>query len=465
MWIEPSINNISSGISQNFEVNEPSPAIITEIEKGSIGEELGFEKGDQLISINGIKPRDLIDYQYLIAEENINISVKGKDNQYYSLDIEKDLDEGLGLVFSEALFDGLKQCNNNCPFCFIDQQPEGRRNTLYLKDDDYRMSFLFGSYLTLTNLLTSDWERIKTQRLSPLFVSVHATDPEIRIKLLQNKRARKIMEQIEWFSKNSLQIHTQIVVCPGINDGKILIKTLKDLFEYGRGPEKTVISAAVVPVGLTKFRPDNDGLKPIDKSFATEVIHCVEKMQDEFQLTIQSRFAWLSDEWYLIAQKPLPSREVYEDLPQQENGVGSIRAFLEAMDLATSNLPKAIKRRRHCSWVVGKIVEDALKPICERLNNIDHLSINLFGLTSPYWGQENVVTGLLTGEDLINGLQNQNLGSELLVPSIMLKQGEDVFLDDMTVEEVSTTLDISIRIVDGPSDIVNAAINSKAEMI
>ena len=434
------------------------PAVVQSIEAGSIGEEIGFEIGDQIISINGVKPRDLIDYKFLIADENLQLKILDEKGNTHKIEIEKDHDDGLGLAFTEALFDGLKQCNNQCPFCFIDQQPSGKRKSLYLKDDDYRLSFLYGSYLTLTNLCDQDWLRIDEQRLTPLFVSVHATEPSLRSQLLRNPNAIDLLKQLNWFSKKRIQIHAQIVVCPDINDGKALEKTINDLFEFAQGDYPVVLSAAVVPVGLTRFRPSNDGLIPVDAKCATKVINQIEPMQKFFHEATGSRFAWLSDEWYLIANKPLPTLNSYEDLPQKENGVGSIRSFLQAMDEATVNLPKTILQKRTCSWVVGKLVENELLKPCRRLNKIGNLKINLYGLSSPYWGQEQIVTGLLTGQDLLKGLEGKNLGDELLLPSVMLKQGEKIFLDDMTLQELCLSLNVSVRIVHDAQDIVNGAL-------
>ena len=438
--------------------NKVKPAVVASIEEGSIGEELGFEIGDQLISINGVKPRDLIDYKFLIAEENIQLKVLDEKGKIHRINIEKEYDDELGIAFTEALFDGLKQCNNKCPFCFIDQQPSGKRKSLYLKDDDYRLSFLYGSYLTLTNLSEQDWQRIDQQRLTPLFVSVHATEPHLRSKLLRNPKAIDLLNQLVWFSQKRIQIHAQIVVCPGINDGKALERTINDLFNFAQGDFPVVLSAAIVPVGLTRFRPSNDGLIPVDSTCATKVINQVEPMQQIFYQSTGSRFAWLSDEWYLIAKKPLPSLNSYEDLPQKENGVGSIRSFLKAMDEATRNLPIKINQKRTCSWVVGKLVENELQKPCSRLNKINNFTMHLYGIPSPYWGQEQIVTGLLTGQDLIKGLQGKELGDELLLPSVMLRQGEKIFLDDMTLQELSSSLNVSIRIVHDADDIVNKAL-------
>ena len=460
MWNEPSAGIAVSAIESGSAVRQPQPAVVDQVEQGSIGEELGFQPGDQLMSINGIRPRDLIDYRYLCVDEELHLEVRDASGVLHQVDLEKDADDGLGLGFTEALFDGLRQCNNHCPFCFIDQQPPGHRHSLYLKDDDYRLSFLYGSYLTLTNLTEADWQRIDQQRLSPLYVSVHATEPNLRERLLVNPRAGLLMQQLAWFGERDLQIHAQVVVCPGLNDGAALERSLRDLASHASGDWPAVLSAAVVPVGLTRFRPPDDGLVPVDPACARTVIDQVEVLQREFQQQLGTRFAWLSDEWYLIAGLPLPPRPEYEDLPQQENGVGTIRAFLEALDDATQSLPERIDQPRRCSWVVGRIVESALRPVTDRLNAIEGLKVDLHGLPSPYWGQDQVVTGLLTGEDLLQGLEGLDLGDELLLPSVMLRQGQPVFLDDITLEQLRQSLPVPVRIVHGAADIVAAAVGS-----
>ena len=458
MWNEPSAGVAVTALDPASPSRQPEPAVVASVESGSIGEELGFEPGDQLLSINGVRPRDLIDYRYLIVEEELTLEVRDSAGELHCVELEKDADDGLGLGFTEALFDGLRQCTNRCPFCFIDQQPPGHRDSLYLKDDDYRLSFLYGSYLTLTNLSDADWERIEQQRLTPLFVSVHATDPDLRSTLLENPRAGKLLQQLEWFAQRKLQIHAQVVVCPGLNDGDALVNTLRDLAGFAGVEWPAVLSAAVVPVGLTRFRPPGDGLRAVTPEDASRVIDAVEPLQSEFQGRFGSRFVWLSDEWYLIAGRPLPPRVSYEDLPQQENGVGTIRAFLESLDEATESLPERVVEPLRSSWVVGRLVDKALETVTERLNGIEGVFLQMHGLPSPYWGQDQVVTGLLTGQDLLDGLKDQDLGDQLLLPSVMLRQGQPVFLDDMTLDQVQAQLPVPIRIVHGAADIVAAVL-------
>jgi putative radical SAM enzyme (TIGR03279 family) len=433
---------------------------VVSVEAGSIGDELGFQPGDRLLSINGVRPRDLIDFQMLVGEEDLRLEVEDPAGEVHVIELEKDADDGLGLAFSEALFDGLRQCNNRCPFCFIDQQPPGHRRSLYLKDDDYRLSFLYGSYLTLTNLSAADWQRIEAQRLSPLYVSVHATNPELRSRLLVNPRAALLLDQLRWFAERRLQIHAQVVVCPGLNDGEALGRTLQDLADFAEGDWPAVLSTAVVPVGLTRFRPAHDNLVPVDQAAAVAVIRQVEALQEAFQRRLDSRFAWLADEWYLIAGLPLPPRTDYEDLPQRENGVGSIRGFLEELDQATAQLPQSLAVPQRLSWVVGAVVAGALEPVVERLNRVEGLDLRLHGLPSPYWGQDLVVTGLLTGADLIEGLQGRDLGERLLLPKLMLRQGESVFLDDMTLEQLQAQLPVPIQPIGSAEELVAVCIGS-----
>ena len=461
MWNEPSAGIALAAAGGEPASRLPQPAVVADVEPGSIGEELGFQPGDRLLSINGIRPRDLIDFQVLQGGEELTLEVEDPGGSLHVVELEKDPDDGLGLAFTEALFDGLRQCNNHCPFCFIDQQPPGHRRSLYLKDDDYRLSFLYGSYLTLTNLTAADWQRIEEQRLSPLFVSVHATDPQLRSRLLVNPRAALLMEQLRWFAERRLQIHAQIVVCPGLNDGAALERTLGDLAAFGSGDWPAVLSAAVVPVGLTRFRPSGDELRPVTPGLAAAVIDQVEPLQQSFRQTLGSRFAWLSDEWYLMAGRPLPPRPDYEDLPQRENGVGSIRGFLEELDQATRCLPESVDVPRRFSWVVGRLVAGALRPVVDRLDAVEGLELILHGLPSPYWGQDQVVTGLLTGADLIEGLAGCDLGEKLLLPRVMLRQGEDVFLDDLSLAQVQAALSVPIQLIGGADDLVAACVSTK----
>ena len=437
------------------------PAHITQVLPNSIAAEMGFEPGDKLVAINGEKPRDLIDYRFLMADEFLELEVLDAQGDRHVLEIEKDYDEDLGLGFDTALFDGLLQCNNHCPFCFIDQQPPGKRASLYYKDDDYRLSFLYGSYLTLTNLTAPEWDRIARLRLSPLYVSVHATDAAVRSRLLKNPRAGQILDQLAWFQARDLQLHAQVVVCPGFNDGAVLRQTLEDLSRFHHGDIPTVISVAIVPVGLTRFRPDHDELRPVTPADAQAVIGLVDPLQSDCLTRLGTRFIWLADEWFLIAGLPLPPPSLYEDYPQLENGVGSIRSFLTAFEDALRDLPEAVTVPRRFTWVVGNVVEQAFQPLADRLNQVDGLTVTIVGIASAYWGQTLTVTGLLTGHDLLSTLQHQDLGDGILLPSVMLKQGDTCFLDDMTVADLETQLGVPILICNGIQGLLQQALGDR----
>ncbi len=425
------------------------PVLITRILPDSIAAEVGLAAGDRLVAINGQSPRDLIDYQFFCADEFLELAILDRRGKTHTIEVEKDYDEDLGLEFDSALFDSLIQCTNKCPFCFIDQQPPGKRESLYFKDDDYRLSFLYGSYLTLTNLPQKEWDRIAAMRLSPLFVSVHATEPDVRSRLLKNDRAGRLMDQLAWFQSNDLQIHAQIVLCPGINDGEHLTRTLTDLAQFHRGDFPAVASAAVVPIGLTRFRPADDELTPVTREKAREVIAQVQALQTQFKSELGATFAWLADEWFLLAEQEVPPETHYEDYPQIGNGVGSIRQFIKQFEMAAAKrLPESVSPRR-LVWVVGNAVELAFRPIVDRLNQVAGLDIRMVALNSDYWGQTMTVTGLLTGQDILAALGGQDLGDGIVLPSVMLKQGEAVFLDDMTVADLAADLGTRIWIADG----------------
>ncbi|MDX2232713.1 MAG: TIGR03279 family radical SAM protein [Leptolyngbyaceae cyanobacterium bins.349] len=430
------------------------PALITAVEPDSIAAEIGFEAGDRLVSINGQRPRDLIDYRFLCADEVLELEVLDAKGKLHQVEIEKDYDDDLGLEFATALFDGLIQCNNRCPFCFIDQQPPGKRDSLYFKDDDYRLSFLYGSYLTLTNLTQREWDRIEQLRLSPLYVSVHATEPEIRSRLLKNPRAGQLLDHLRWFQARHLQIHAQVVVCPGMNDRAHLTQTLLDLAQFHQDEIPAVASVAVVPVGLTRFRPVADELVPVTPEKAQEVIAQVQALQTKFRQQFGSTFVWLADEWFLIAGQELPPESHYEDYPQIGNGVGSIRQFLKAFQQAAKQLPRQLSTPRRYTWVVGNAVEQAFQPILNRLNQVAGLTVNMVAIASHYWGQEISVTGLITGQDILQALQGKDLGDAILLPTVMLKHDEPKFLDDMTVDDLSHALQTPILPIDGTNGLM-----------
>ena len=300
---------------------------IEEIIKDSIADEIGIKKGDKILSINSIKPKDIIDYSFIINDEIINLLVEHKNGELEEYEIEKDFDEDLGIVFTSAVFDNVKKCTNHCIFCFVDQQPKGLRDSLYVKDDDWRLSYIQGTYVTLTNFTQSDWERIEKYHISPLFVSIHTTNPDLRVKMTRNPKAGNIIEQLKKFKKIKTKIHAQIVLCPDINDGEELKRTLDDLSQF-----KSIIkSIAIVPLGISKYRIEE--LKKVDKKVALETI----KIVDEFNKKIKKQIAMASDEFFLLAGVDIPNKKYYGDFLQIEDGVGAIRLLKDSFEKCQKN--------------------------------------------------------------------------------------------------------------------------------
>jgi len=422
-------------------------AEIASVIPGSIGSELGLEKGDVLISINGIVPQDLIDYRYLTADEFIDVEIEKLNQQRVLLEIEKDVDEDLGIVFAQDTFDGMKRCKNKCIFCFVDQMPSNLRESLYLKDDDYRLSLLYGNFITLTNLTEEDFQRITKMHISPIYISVHSTEPELRKKMLNNPEAGKIMKSISRLAKAGIEMHTQIVLCPGINDGQRLKESIIKLQEYW--PQ--VKSIAVVPVGLTKHQK-NPSLRPYTAMEAKEIVLDISLIQQRSQKKIGTNLVFLADELYLLAKYEIPSYDYYEGFPQIENGVGLVRYLWSEFQKASVDLPKALNTPREIIFVTGMSGGAVLRPIRERLNMIENLKADVIQIKNEFFGSTVTVAGLLTGHDLISGLKDwretQTLTPEIFITSTMLKYEEDVFLDNMTVTEVENILDCKINVLE-----------------
>ena len=323
--------------------------IIESIKQGSIADELGLEPGDELLTINGEKPQDLIDYRFMCADDQLEIEVQKKNDEVWSCEIEKEYDEDLGLGFTSDTFGGIRNCANKCLFCFVDQMPANLRDSLYVKDDDYRMSFLHGNFVTLTNLSEKDLTRIITMRLSPLYISVHTTNPELRVKMLGNKQAGKIMEQLTALAENGIEMHTQIVLCPEVNDGNELERSISDL--TGLWPQ--VKSVAVVPVGLTRYRNDLFMLRKFTAAEAGRLINMVDEFQKKFTRKYGTPLVYLADEFYVMAQKDFPSDDSYGEYPQLENGVGLVRLFYDSFSELESSLPDSVEKHVKIALVTG----------------------------------------------------------------------------------------------------------------
>ena len=393
------------------------PAIVSSVVKGSIAEELEIQAGDEVVSIDDSKMLDMIDYNFLCKSDLLTIEIKKLNGEVEVIELEKDYDEDLGIVFESAVFDRIKPCLNHCIFCFVDQQPKGLRDTLYVKDDDYRLSYLQGTYITLTNLTDRDRDRIKRMRLGPFYVSVHTTNPDLRVKMLRNPNAGKALDNLQWFRKNKIPFHAQIVLCPGINDGKELERTLTDLAEL----KNTVLSVAIVPVGITQFREES--LKQVDKKCAEQV------------LDIASKFKRVccSDEFFLLAERDIPPAKYYGNFNQLDDGVGSLRMLLE--DFKSRELPKAIEKPLKISFATGVAAVYAIERIAKKLNKIKNLRVSVNPVKSNYWGKDITVSGLITTDDLIRTVKDIDVDL-VIIPSVMLKPYSEIFLDGKTLSYV-----------------------------
>ena len=393
-------------------------AIVSSVEDGSIAEELEIEAGDELLSIDGQKMLDMIDYGFYCKSELLTLEIKKINGEIEEIELEKDYDEDLGIVFESAVFDKIKPCLNKCIFCFVDQQPKGLRDTLYIKDDDYRLSYLQGTYITLTNLKEEDKQRISRMHLGPFYVSVHTTNPDLRVKMLRNPNASKIMENLNWFKDNEIPFHAQIVLCPDVNDGAELDRTLKDLSTLG----ENLLSVAIVPVGITQYREDNI-LKQVTPEVAKQTIEIASKYKK----------VCCSDEFFLLAEKDIPPTDYYGNFCQLDDGVGAIRALID--DFESYDLPDELSEPLELAFATSYAGKDAIEYVSKRLNRIKNLKTSVYPVKSNYWGQNITVAGLITSQDLINTIKDIK-SDYIVVPGVMLKPYTDSFLDGETLSHV-----------------------------
>ncbi|OGO78046.1 MAG: Fe-S oxidoreductase [Clostridiales bacterium GWB2_37_7] len=416
---------------------------IKDVLPGSIAEELEIEKGDKLVAINGASVLDIIEYKYLITDEYLEMEIRKPDGEIWEFEIEKEYDEDLGIVF-DGIIDNPKSCHNKCIFCFIDQMPKGMRETLYFKDDDTRLSFLMGNFITLTNMKREELNKIIRYRISPINVSVHTTNPELRKEMLNNKNAVKIMDYLKLLTENDIEVKAQIVLCSGVNDGAELERTLRELSEM----YPSLSTTAIVPIGLTKYREGLYHLKEITKEKAKEIIIQVEAIQKEFLKKLDTRFSFLSDEFYLIAEKPLPEYDTYEDFKQLDNGVGLITLFRDEI----KNSLKLIKKQEYCTHnkklhiVTGRYAYPIMLEAVESIKNkIPNLDLDVTGIDNDFFGHSVKVSGLITGQDIISQMKDklvQGVENILLIPDSMLRKGEVVMLDDITMTDIEKQLNV-----------------------
>ena len=421
--------------------------MIKEIITGSIAEELGLETGDELLLVNGKQIEDVLDYRFETEDEEIVLLIRKKDGEEWELEIEKEYAEELGIRFEDGLMDEYHSCRNQCIFCFIDQMPKGMRDSLYFKDDDTRLSFLQGNYVTLTNLSEQEIERICFYKLSPINLSVHTTNPELRCKMLNNRFAGKLLDNIRKLVDSGIEINAQVVLCRGYNDGKELDRTIADLEPF----IPQIKSLSVVPAGLTKFREGLPKLVQFSSEESKAVIHQVELWQQHMLYAHGTRFVYASDEWYIKAKQALPEGEAYEEYPQLENGVGMMRLLFDETLQELEQYRQQISHlteRRSISIATGVLAAPYIEELSEKIMEVQtNLSVTVFTIINHFFGEEITVAGLLTGKDLIEQLKDKPLGEELLLPEELLRSGEDILLDDIKVSDLEKALQTRIRIV------------------
>lgn len=427
---------------------------------GSIAEELGVESGDKLLSVNGNIVEDVFDYHYLIHDEEVVLLIEKPDGEEWELQIEKDYDDDLGIEFEQGLMDEYRSCRNHCMFCFIDQMPKGMRETLYFKDDDSRLSFLQGNYVTLTNMSDHDIDRILKYHLEPINISIHTMNPELRCKMLHNRFAGEALKKMDRLFHGQIQMNGQIVLCKGINDGEELERSIQEMSRY----LPYLQSVSVVPVGLTKYREGLYPLMPFSKEDAKAVLETIHRWQNMLYEKYGTHFIHAGDEWYLLAEEELPEEERYDGYLQLENGVGMLRLleeeFAEAYEkLAGDNI------RREVSIATGYLAYPSIDRMAQRLEEkCTGTKIHVYPIRNDFFGERITVSGLITGQDLIHQLRGKVLGERLLLPCNMFRSEEDIFLDDVTLTEVQETLQVSADIVKSSGqDLIEAVTGKKQD--
>ena len=427
--------------------------VITRIVPGSIAEELELEAGDIVLKIDDQWLEDVFDYHFLIQDEELTLLVQKASGEEWELEIEKDAEEDLGIVFENGLMDDYRRCSNNCIFCFIDQMPPGMRETLYFKDDDSRLSFLQGNYITLTNMKDEDIDRIIRYHLAPINISVHTTNPEPRCTMLHNRFAGQVLSKIDRLYEHQIEMNGQIVLCNGINDGEELERTIRDLSRY----MPYMQSLSVVPVGLTKYREGLYPLKPFGKAEAEAALQIIERWQDELYKKWGTHFVQASDEFYILAGREIPEEEHYDGYIQLENGVGMVRLLLDEAKAAL-NAETGDEEVRELSLATGRLIAPYLMQIRDwMVEKFPNLKLHIYPIRNDFFGEMITVAGLVTGTDLKAQLKDVPLGDRLLLPLTMFRSVEEVLLDDITREELENALQVRINIVKSSGqDLVHA---------
>jgi putative radical SAM enzyme (TIGR03279 family) len=430
--------------------------LIKSVAPKSIAEEMEIETGDRLLQINEKEIKDVFDYHYAVNDEYLVILIQKPDGEEWELEIEKEYEEDLGIEFEEGLMDSYRSCRNNCMFCFIDQMPPGMRETLYFKDDDARLSFLQGNYITLTNMSEEDIDRIIFYKLSPINISVHTTNKELRGRMLHNRFAGEALDKIKRLYDAGITMNGQIVLCKGVNDGEELERSIHDLAAYIPHMQ----SVSIVPVGITKYRDNLIRLEKFEKEDALSVLGIIHRWQDILYREYQTRFIHASDEWYITAGLPIPEADNYEGYLQIENGVGMVRSLVDEFREYYGTI-KGDNRTKYVTLATGVLAAPILKSLMEEIHvKYPNIRITVYTIINEFFGTDITVAGLLTGQDIMNQLKGKELGDYLILPDVLLRDGENVLLDDITVDDIKNALQTQIRIVqsDGKS-LINAVLN------
>ena len=434
--------------------------LIQTVYPGSIAEELEIEPGDVLLKINGQKIEDVFDYRYLMKDEYVEVLIRKPSGEEWLLEIDKEYDDELGVEFENGLMSEYRSCSNKCMFCFIDQMPPGMRETLYFKDDDSRLSFLQGNYITMTNMKQADIDRIIHMQLAPINISVQSTNPELRCKMLHNRFAGEKLKYLQDLYEAHIEMNGQIVLCKRVNDGAELERSIRDL--AGLYPQMQ--SMSVVPVGLSKYREGLYPLEPLTKEDAENALDIIGRFQNEMYERFGTHFVHASDEFYLLANRPLPPEEVYDGYVQLENGVGMLRLLIEETDYALEAL-SGDERAHTLSLATGKLAYPFLKDIAAKVHEkFPNVNITVYEILNDFFGHGVTVSGLITGQDLIKQLTGKPLGEALLLPANMFRSNEEVFLDDLTKQDVEKALQVPINIVksDG-QELIRAMLMEESE--
>jgi putative radical SAM enzyme (TIGR03279 family) len=448
--------------------------LIKEVYPDSIAEEMEIEAGDLLLAINNEEIEDVFDYRYLIKDEYIEVLIRKQNGEEWLLEIDKEYDDDLGIEFDNSLMSNYRSCSNKCIFCFIDQMPPGMRDTLYFKDDDSRLSYLQGNYITLTNMKQKDVDRIIRMHLAPINISIQATNPELRSKMLHNRFAGDKLDFLKQLYENHIEMNGQIVLCKGVNDGSELERSIDDLSKF----LPFMRSVSIVPAGITKYR---EGLYPLElfhKQDAEAVIDLIESKQKEFYEEFGLHFIHASDEWYITAEREFPEEERYDGYIQLENGVGMMRMFIDEFNEALEHVKNDINNKsqnedvaRTLTLATGKLTYPTIKSFAAQIMEVfPKLKINVYCIRNDFFGETITVSGLITGQDLIKQLQEQkdngeDIGDALQIPSNMLRMGEQIFLDDVTVSDVEKALGVKVVPMEpGGKEFIEAIINDDYSM-